>query len=120
MASGISTQPASLLWPPHPLPAAIGLGELHVWAWTFTGPNEPSKADLDILDDSERQRTARYYFPPDRVRYSVCHANMRRILASYLKRPAESLTFREAEGGKPELVLNESHAPLRFNLSHSK
>ena len=120
MASGISNQSASLLWPARQLPAAIGPGEVHVWSWTFAGPNQPSQADLSILDESERRRTARYYFAPDRVRYSVCHANMRRILASYLKRPAESLTFREAEGGKPELILNESDTPLRFNLSHSK
>ncbi len=120
MASGISTQPASLLWPPRSLPAAIGPGDVHVWSWTVTGPNQPSQADLSILDESERRRTARYYFAPDRIRYSVCHANMRRILASYLKRTPKSLTFREAEGGKPELVLNEPDAPLSFNLSHSK
>ena len=120
MGSRISTQPASLLWPARELPVEMGPGDVHVWAWTFTGQAEPSDVDLNILDEQERRRTARYYFPPDRLRYSVCHANMRRILGSYLRKPPESLVYREAEGGKPELVADEVDAPLRFNLSHSK
>src|SRR5271170_6522339 len=120
MASGTSNQPASLLWPVRPLSGAIAAAEVHVWAWTFAGPTEPAQTDLDILDENERKRTARYYFGPDRVRYSVCHANMRRILGSYLYSPPESLVFREAVGGKPALLLGASNAPLRFNLSHSK
>jgi 4'-phosphopantetheinyl transferase len=120
MTSRISTQPASLLWPACGLPVQIRPGEIHVWAWTFTGPAEPSEADLDILDDQERRRAARYYFAPDQVRFSVCHANMRRILGSYLRKPPKSLVYREAEGGKPELVPETSDPPLRFNLSHSK
>lgn len=120
MTSRIAAQFASLLWPARGLPVEIHPGEVHVWAWTFTGPADPSKADLDLLDDQERRRTARYYFAPDQVRFSVCHANMRRILGSYLGKPPESLVYREAEGGKPELVPEASDPPLRFNLSHSK
>lgn len=75
---------------------------------------------MQVLDEGERRRALRFYFAPDRIRYSVCHANLRRLLGSYLERPPESLTFREAEGGKPALVLDDSDAPLRFNLSHSK
>jgi 4'-phosphopantetheinyl transferase len=120
MTSRISAQPASLLWPKRGLPAEIASREVHVWAWTFTGPAEPSAADISILDDHERKRTARFYFAPDKVRYSLCHANMRRILASYLTKTPESLIYREAEGGKPELALEGTDPPLHFNLSHSK
>jgi 4'-phosphopantetheinyl transferase len=120
MGLRISPQPGSLLWPKKTVPVEIGLQDVHVWAWTFTSPSEPSAADLKILDEQERRRTARFYFSPDKVRYSVCHANMRRILGSYLRRPPESLIYREAEGGKPELVLTADELPLRFNLSHSK
>ena len=120
MTSRISTQPASLLWPARGLPAEIRPGEVHVWAWTFTSPDEPSEADLEVLDEKERRRTARFYFAPDRVRYSLCHANMRRILGSYLGKPPQSLVYREAEGGKPELIFEASDPPPRFNLSHSK
>lgn len=109
-----------LLWPARRLPEAIAPAEVHVWAWTFAGPAEPAQADLDILDDRERKRTARFYFGGDRVRYSACRAAMRCILGSYLSKTPRSLAFREAEGGKPELILDASDVPLRFNLSHSK
>jgi 4'-phosphopantetheinyl transferase len=120
MAPPISPRPGLLLWPEKRLPVELGHEEVHVWAWRFTGPKQPSGTDLKILDEQERRRTARFYFAPDQVRYSVCHANMRRILGSYLRRPPESLVYRDAEGGKPELVLTATEPPLRFNLSHSK
>ena len=120
MASRISTQPRSLLWPEKGLPAELGREEVHVWAWTFSGQGAPVDTDLKILDEQERKRATRFYFAPDQVRYSLCHANMRRILGSYLRRPAESLVYRETTGGKPELALEASELPLRFNLSHSK
>jgi len=120
MASDTSNPPTPLLWPFRPLPGTFADGEVHIWAWIFSGQAEPTEADLNILDDPERQRTARFYFAPDRVRYSVCHANVRRILGSYLHRPPASLVFREGVGGKPALVLAGSDRSLRFNLSHSK
>jgi 4'-phosphopantetheinyl transferase len=120
MASHISAQSSHLLWPARRLPAAINRGEVHVWEWNFAGPEKPSEADLQVLDGQERKRTARFYFAPDQVRYSLCHANMRRILASYLGKLPQSLVYRESEGGKPELALGATDAPLRFNLSHSK
>ncbi len=98
----------------------IGKGEAHVWAWNFAGPGEPREADLKILDEQERQKTRRFYFAPDRVRYSASHARMRRILASYLGKDPASLAFHEGAWGKPELALTPGGAPIRFNLSHSK
>jgi 4'-phosphopantetheinyl transferase len=118
MASDHTRQLASLLWPPARPPASIEEGEVHLWAWPFNRTGEPAPEDLSILDDFERARTARFKFSTDQVRYSVCHANMRRILASYLHQPPESLAFREAFGGKPEL--DSESARLRFNLSHSR
>jgi 4'-phosphopantetheinyl transferase len=118
MASDHPRQPATLLWPPGRLPAALREGEVHLWAWTFDRGGEPAPEDLRILDDFERGRTARFRFSLDQVRYSLCHANMRRILASYLDQPPESLAVREAFGGKPELT--GEPARLRFNLSHSR
>jgi 4'-phosphopantetheinyl transferase len=117
--------PGSLLWPHRSLPVEISYEEVHIWAWSFGSTTEltaaePADSDLESLDEQERRRTARFYFAPDRVRYSACHASMRRILGSYLERSPGSLVYREAEGGKPELVLESGQPPLRFNLSHSK
>ncbi len=117
MTSSAVTPPA-LLWPAAPLPGAIAAGDVHAWAWTIDGRGEPLDNDLRLLDDRERQRTARFIFMKDRVRYSICHANMRRILGSYLHRSPESIEFVDGPGGKPSLV--PSTIPLRFNLSHSK
>ncbi|AXC15057.1 4'-phosphopantetheinyl transferase [Acidisarcina polymorpha] len=127
MAPRNQTQAAVLLWPARRLPFEIGAGEVHLWAWGFAGSStlagedlrteDLRTEDLRILDDRERARTARFHFLPDRIRYSVCHANMRRILGSYLDMPPESLLFREGAGGKPEL---DGVVEVRFNLSHSK
>jgi 4'-phosphopantetheinyl transferase len=109
-----------LIWPATAPPVSLVDGEVHVWAWTYTSASSPQEEDLRILDDHERQRVARFHFVPDRIRYSLCHASMRRILASYLDRSPESLIFRERPGGKPDLVLSSSDPQIRFNLSHSK
>jgi 4'-phosphopantetheinyl transferase len=119
MTSRTPTESPALLWPASESRGTITRGEIHVWAWAFAGAIAPAEEDLRVLDDYERQRTGRFHFVPDRVRYSVCHANMRRILASYLGQAPESLSFREGPGGKPELV-PQAVDPLRFNLSHSK
>jgi len=115
-AARLSTKPATLLWPTARLPVPLAPGEVHVWAWTFDQDGAPAEEDLRILDDDEKRRAARYHFPVDQVRYSMSHANMRRILGSYLGSHPESLVFRDGAGGKPELAVD----PLRFNLSHSK
>jgi 4'-phosphopantetheinyl transferase len=117
MSSPRNLDASPVLWPARPLTGAILPREVHIWAWSFSAADQPREQDLQLLDDDERQRTARFIFMRDRVKYSICHANMRRILASYLHRPPESLTYRTQPGGKPEL---ESDVPLRFNLSHSR
>ncbi len=120
MASKISYQPEALLWPVSGLIKKISADEVHVWAWSFAGSGEPAGRDLGILNDYERQRVARYRFPPDQIRYAVCHANMRRILGSYLLLAPESLNFLEGSGGKPHLADQAPGNSLCFNLSHSK
>jgi 4'-phosphopantetheinyl transferase len=57
----------------------------------------------------------RFHFAPDRERYTVAHANLRRILAAYLNHPPQTLRFHINRFGKPELP-----DPLNFNLSHSR
>jgi 4'-phosphopantetheinyl transferase len=124
MSSSAPSNRPSLAWPTAAPPGTIARGEVHLWAWSFAERESPRQEDLRLLDDGERARTARFRFVPDRVRYSVCHAQMRRVLASYLERSPESLVFREGPGGKPELVSSPGGGPgervLRFNLSHSK
>jgi 4'-phosphopantetheinyl transferase len=98
----------------------IAPDEVHVWGWAF----EPSVADLpahiEILDQQERERMQRFHFAPDRARYAVAHANLRRILGAYLQQPAAGLRFDANGFGKPELYQNESSSSLQFSLSHCR
>jgi 4'-phosphopantetheinyl transferase len=77
-------------------------------------------AHLEILDQQERERMQRFYFAPDRARYAVAHANLRRILGGYLDQPAAGLRFHANGFGKPELHQSESSSSLHFSLSHCR
>jgi 4'-phosphopantetheinyl transferase len=115
-----------LRWPTSGVRGTIGTigtiapDEVHVWAWAL----EPAMADLpahiEILDQQERERMQRFHFSPDRTRYAVAHANLRRILGAYLQQPAAGLRFHADGFGKPSLHQNESSSPLHFSLSHCR
>ncbi|RIK32259.1 MAG: phosphopantetheine-protein transferase [Anaerolineae bacterium] len=71
--------------------------------------------DESALSAEERQRAAKFHFDKDRHRYIVSHTSLRGILARYLHRAPEELSFSVNEYGKPFLTDHE----LEFNLSHS-
>lgn len=71
--------------------------------------------DESVLSADERQRAVKFHFDKDRSRYIVSHASLRGILARYLQRAPEELSFSVNEYGKPFLPDRE----LEFNLSHS-
>jgi 4'-phosphopantetheinyl transferase len=60
----------------------------------------------------------KFHFAPDRERYAVAHANLRRILGGYLNQPAKKISFDANRFGKPELAGEASS--LNFSLSHSQ
>ena len=69
-----------------------------------------------ILSVEERRRAARFYFPEHGARFRICHAAMRRILASYLNVMPSQVELVSESKGKPRLAGN---SPICFNLSHS-
>lgn len=109
---------SALIWPASEIPTAISPEEVHLWAWLL----EPAAADLpahiDILGPAELDRMQRFHFAPDRLRYAVAHANLRRILGGYLNQPAKELSFHANRFGKPELAGEGSS--LHFSLSHCR
>ena len=112
---------SQLRWPTSRVRGTIDADEVHLWAWTL----EPAAAadlaaHIEILDEQERERMQRFYFAPDRARYAVAHANLRRILGAYLNQPAESVRFHANRFGKPELADNDASSSLHFSLSHSR
>lgn len=109
-----------LNWSTSGLRETIAPDEVHVWAWALEAAMADLPPHIKILDQQERERMQRFHFAPDRVRYAVAHANLRRILGAYLHQPAASLRFQTNEFGKPELHHSESSSSLRFSLSHCR
>ncbi|PYR24182.1 MAG: hypothetical protein DMF92_23165 [Acidobacteria bacterium] len=72
---------------------------------------------IELLDDEERVRAARFVFDRDRRRFINAHAWVRVALGRCVGRAPESLRFASGGRGKPRLV--GPGIDLRFNLSHA-
>jgi 4'-phosphopantetheinyl transferase len=72
---------------------------------------------LEILDDEERAKAARFVFDRDRSRFVAAHAYLRLLLGQYTGHAPAALRFTAAMSGKPRLL--EPVTDVRFNLSHS-
>jgi 4'-phosphopantetheinyl transferase len=120
--------PMLLEWPPHSSMTALAPDEVRVWivdldAGMAAGADvdavEPGP-ELAVLSDDERARAARFVRARDRRRFARCRAALREILGRLLGEPADSLRFRAAAVGKPELDRGPGvDEPLHFNVSHS-
>jgi 4'-phosphopantetheinyl transferase len=108
----------ALRWPASAIPTAISADEVHLWAWPLDRLVEDLSAHIELLDPAELQRLYRFHFAPDRERYALAHANLRRILGGYLNQPAKEISVRANRFGKPELAGEASS--LNFSLSHSQ
>ena len=78
--------------------------------------------ELEVLDAEEKARAARFVRARDRRRFARCRAALREILGGLLGEQPESLRFRAAARGKPELDPADTpggRSPVRFNVSHS-
>jgi 4'-phosphopantetheinyl transferase len=111
---------SSPTWPTSEVRGTIVPDEVHLWAWALEPAMVDLPAHIEILDQQERERMQRFHFAPDRVRYAVAHANLRRILGTYLNQPAERVRFYANRFGKPELTDNDPLSPLNFSLTHSR
>ena len=97
-----------------PLPT----GEIHIYA-TLLAPDPKWASDARrLLDDSERDRAARFRFEEDRYRFEKTRTALRILLGSYLGAEPREVQFREGTYGKPYLA--ESDAAIQFNVSHTK
>jgi 4'-phosphopantetheinyl transferase len=107
-------------WPACKPRETLDPDEVHLWAWSL----DPTAVDLSaheaLLDATELLRMNAFYFAPDRARYALAHASLRRILGAYLKLPPESLRFHANRFGKPELAEDRPSPTLTFSLSHSQ
>ena len=100
-------------------PPVLDEGEIHVWAVPLDPPAERVAALRRELAPDEAARADRFRFDRHRRRFQVARASLRRILGTYLRRPAASLDFVYGEKGKPSLAPGSGAGELDFNLSHS-
>jgi len=93
--------------------------EVHVWT-VLVSKSSDFLPDLQcLLSPEERAAAARFVYPADRVRYTVAHGILRRILGEYLSLPPEELKFEVSQHGKPALASRTGQPSLNFNLAHS-
>ncbi|MEO3925565.1 4'-phosphopantetheinyl transferase superfamily protein [Micromonosporaceae bacterium B7E4] len=95
-------------------------GECQVWRLPI-GPAH--WAGLDVLDDEERERHARFRRVADRDRYQAAHVGVRMLLGHYLGVPAGQLGFsrhcRHCGAGHGKPVVDRPATKLDFSLTHS-
>lgn len=84
--------------------------------WQFPLDRLPDWART-LLQEDEKQRADRFYFPIHQRRFTIARAVLRLILASYLGSNPTELRFSYNNYGKPQLINNHQ---LEFNLSHSR
>jgi 4'-phosphopantetheinyl transferase len=106
-----------LLWPAGPSGALrVAEDEVHVWAVQLDRDASVIREMATLLDDDERDRASRFRRRVDRDRFIVAHAELRRVLARYLRKPAHRLRFRRDRFGKPSLA---HPTDVTFNMAHA-
>jgi 4'-phosphopantetheinyl transferase len=95
------------------LAGSLQYDEAHVWQMKLTNPVWDKFAS--VLNEAERDKTARFRTLDLQQRYSRCRSALRLILGRYVNQAASALDFNYGQFGKPEL---QGHR-LQFNVSHS-
>lgn len=97
-----------------------GSGECQVWRLPM-GPEH--WAGLDVLDEEERARQARFLRAGDRDRYQAAHVGVRLLLGHYLGVSPAELRFsrhcRHCGAGHGKPVVAHPAAGLDFSITHS-
>jgi len=93
--------------------------ELEVWTARPSDFNATLPHDLDwLLDDTERERAARFRRDSDRRSYVLAHALRRSVLARWLAVDPREICFSQEPGGRPVLLTPRAGA-LYFSHSRS-
>lgn len=93
---------------------------VHVWRIPLDLSVERINWLRESLSVDEIKRADRFRFDVHRHRFIAARGAMRHILAGYLHREPEKLTFRYSPFGKPDLEQPPGPEELAFNISHSQ
>ena len=96
-------------------PRGLADSDVHVWRAELQRHLAALPALARTLAPDELARAGRFRRERDRNRYIFAHGVLRVILARYLGRTPQSLSFRSGPAGKPRLT----RGAVRFNLSHA-
>jgi 4'-phosphopantetheinyl transferase len=93
--------------------------EVHVWRVALDRGWEDLHALRQVLSPDERERMDRFYLEPDRRRYLVGRAVLRKLLGRSLEISPDTLRFTYSAYGRPALAADFAHTRLQFSVSHS-
>jgi 4'-phosphopantetheinyl transferase len=108
-----------LYWRPPSKDVVLAANEIHVWRAPLDVAPSTIQVLQPVLNSEELTRAERFRFAKDRDRYIVGRGVLRMLLASYVQRPPEELSFTYNQYGKPALSSLPEGESLEFNISHS-
>jgi 4'-phosphopantetheinyl transferase len=104
-------------WPAGPSDPILADDEVHVWAVALAVGTQRLAELLELLDDEERGRAARFVHVPSRQQFIVARALLRILLGRYLNQPRSEVRFASSPQGKPLLA---DEPALHFNVTHTQ
>jgi 4'-phosphopantetheinyl transferase len=95
--------------------------QVHIWLAAPLEIVDPNLLEgyLELLNDDERRRQARFVFPKHRHLYLVSHTLVRTILSRYANVHPRDWTFEKNDFGRPDAILPPKSPPIKLNLSHT-
>lgn len=109
----------SLDWSRPLSPTPLQAGDVQVCRFSLEASPGEHAALAAMLSPSERERAAGIKIETHRRRFEVGHGRLRRLLASYLGRAAETVEFGRHPRGKPFIVPGQNPDDVQFNFSHT-
>lgn len=103
-------------WPLSPQEISLSKNCVHVWSIPLDQASETITGLRQVLSLEEQSKADKFYFEPDRNRFTVARAILRTLLGNYLEHNPSEIKFSYAKNGKPFL----ENTSLQFNLSHSQ
>lgn len=98
----------------------LSLDEIHIWQVALAQPGLAEPKLRALLTSEEQQTADRFRFAPDRRSFTIRRAVLRSLLARYLDRPTNRVSFQYGSHGKPSLVPAINPQEIQFNCSHSR
>ena len=105
-------------WLAAPVDPVVSAQELHLWRFSLKRMPHSLQQYSDILSSDEVRRAEKLISPQKKSDFIVARAQLRLILAAYLRCFPARIEFTYNPQGKP-FLLHSAEQQLSFNLSHA-